>query len=65
MRLFSWSCVNWEKSEDDIIGRPLFEMSGVTSGCEKRRVHEGTPSRDSFWKTAWASEMVETGVALI
>ena len=65
MRLLSWSCVNCEKSEDDIIGRPLFEMSGVTSGCEKSRVHEDAPSRDSCRKTACASEMVVTGVSLI
>ncbi len=47
----------------DITGRPLLEMSGLTSGCENSRVHRGELDSDNRVKTALASEMDVTGVS--
>ena len=43
----------------------MLEMSGVISGCEKRRVQERAEVAESCWNTDRASEIDETGESLI
>ena len=63
-QLFNWSWVNCEKSSFDLMGRPLFDISGDVSGCEKMRMQG--------WVLVWRQvkmssvfAMVDTGVLSI
>jgi hypothetical protein len=53
--------VYWVKLSLDITGTPQFEISGVTSGCEKRSVHDNELDLEAVKISHLASAMVKTG----
>ncbi len=59
--LLSWSWVNWENSDLDTTCSPWWEMSGMISGCEKKRLHQCELDGERRAKMGLASDMDATG----
>ncbi len=62
---FSWSCENWEKLSQDMIGTPQLEMSKEMWGWKNTKVHMWWEVSKRQAKASWAAAMVDTSMPSI